>query len=514
MPEVSSDPDNIFAIMEIHISIQDYMDAWPRQKHSQVETYYVKLANRLYESVLPLRSAMLVTDDLKTLACKLTCYFEDIVADMGIWRSFSALCQQRYGMPVPFFHTDEEYYPDEPSLDAVRFLVWNTVSGCYIDDWLPVHDRELLGLAQVVYELLDSEFELAPVNDACKQAVAGAVERAAEDFKEFCACLVWVLDSNYLTGDHWLADSVYANTNVYFEKSDSLSFDSVVDWATEKYLYIFKSGPLALTGAQWLSALAGTLGMTKERDLFNNIEVVKVDNYRLQFVDDEWVHLDNLRGREFDIKTDVILSVHNDVRECNACIAQLVRHAGQWNTGKLFIPCDMTDEQILNENSKYRGNKVSSRVVGQKLAADRMLAATGARRVLYFGSVQQADVELKRMGLLKVHDVLQGSDADAQAPCCAWIDVTGDTARLCFVPEIASAIADPANPYYKAKHTPDVVEQLLTNQQVPTAMLDWLIDHDFLPDVVRAEMLDQGSAGQPLRSDMHLLVRALRRNGL
>lgn len=93
MPEVSSDPDNIFAIMEIHISIQDYMDAWPRQKHSQVETYYVKLANRLYESILPLRSAMLVTDDLKTLACKLTCYFEDIVADMGIWRSFSALCQ-------------------------------------------------------------------------------------------------------------------------------------------------------------------------------------------------------------------------------------------------------------------------------------------------------------------------------------------------------------------------------------------------------------------------------------
>jgi hypothetical protein len=120
------------------------------------------------------------------------------------------------------------------------------------------------------------------------------------------------------------------------------------------------------------------------------------------------------------------------------------------------------------------------------------------------------------MGLLKVKDALQCSDADAQAPCCAWIDVTGNAARLLFVPKIAAVIADPANPYYNynAEQTPDVVEQLLTNQQVPTAMLDWLIDHDFLPDVVSEEMFDQGSADQQLRSDMYLLVRALRRNWL
>lgn len=502
--------------MKIHISIQDYMEAWPKQKHSQAGSYYVKLANRLYESILPLRSDMLMTDVLKVLACKLTCYFEDIVADMGIWRSFSALCQQRYGMPVPFFHTDEEYYPDEPSLDAVRFLVWNMMSGCYYDYWLPIKDRELLQLAQVVYELLDSEFELAPVNDAGKQAVAGAVERAAKDFNEFSTCLVWVLNSNYLTGDHWFADSVYVDTNTFMEEGDSLPFGLVAEWVSDKYLYTFKSGPLALAGTQWLSALAGTLGMAKEKDRFDNIEVVKADNYRLQYVDDEWVHLDNLRGREFDIKVDALPVGHDDVRECNACMAQLVRHAGQWNTGKLFIPCDMTDEQIMNEKSEYIANKVSSCSVWQELAAERMLAATGGRRVLYFGSARQADGELRKMGLLKVKDALQCSDADAQAPCCAWIDVTGNAARLLFVPKIAAVIADPANPYYNynAEQTPDVVEQLLTNQQVPTAMLDWLIDHDFLPDVVSEEMFDQGSADQQLRSDMHLLVRALRRNWL
>ena len=221
-----------------------------------------------------------------------------------------------------------------------------------------------------------------------------------------------------------------------------------------------------------------------------------------------------MRGREFDIKADVILSEHNDVRECNACIAQLVHYAGRWNTGKLFIPCDMTDEQILTEKSSHKKNKDSSCPVGRELAANRMLTTTGGRRILYFGSAQQAAGELRKMGLLKVHDVLQGSDAGAQAPCCAWIDVTGDVARLCFVPKIASSIADTANPYYNAEQAHDAVEQLLTNQQVPTAMLNWLIDRDFLPDVVRATMLDQGSAGQQLRSDMHLLVRALRRNGL
>ena len=48
--------------MKIHISIQDYMEAWPKQKHTQAGSYYVKLANRLYESILPLRSASCYAD--------------------------------------------------------------------------------------------------------------------------------------------------------------------------------------------------------------------------------------------------------------------------------------------------------------------------------------------------------------------------------------------------------------------------------------------------------------------
>lgn len=53
-------------------------------------------------------------------AITLTSYLEDVVADSGPWRMFSQLCQQMYGHPVPMYHKQEEYYPDEPSLNAVR----------------------------------------------------------------------------------------------------------------------------------------------------------------------------------------------------------------------------------------------------------------------------------------------------------------------------------------------------------------------------------------------------------
>ena len=93
-----------------------------------------------------------VTGKLYHLAAStLACYLEDIVADSGQWRSFSALCQQMFGWPVPIYHdATEEYYPDEPSLMAVRYLIYNAATE--LDDiWWKPELPQLDRLAQIAF---------------------------------------------------------------------------------------------------------------------------------------------------------------------------------------------------------------------------------------------------------------------------------------------------------------------------------------------------------------------------
>ena len=116
------------------ITTQEIRLAHPGMCDCATDLYYTRFANRLYD-----RLRSFVGKDLpdknftRVLARKLTSYFEDIVADMGVWHSFSDLCMKLYGYPVPMYHAEEEYYPDEPSLDAVRYLIWDVANEMFPD---------------------------------------------------------------------------------------------------------------------------------------------------------------------------------------------------------------------------------------------------------------------------------------------------------------------------------------------------------------------------------------------
>lgn len=65
---------------------------------------------------------------VKAVALNLTLYFEDVLADAGIWRSFTDRMHELYGKYLPFYQIDEaEYLRDEPNLPDVMFIIWNTL---------------------------------------------------------------------------------------------------------------------------------------------------------------------------------------------------------------------------------------------------------------------------------------------------------------------------------------------------------------------------------------------------
>jgi len=110
---------------KIHrIVAMDICQSHPNKKAYQTDAYYAKLANQLLDDFKQLRLDFgeQTSPIMRYTAILLANYMEDIVADSGLWRAFSSLCQQMFGQIVPMFHdVNSEYYPDEPCFEAVRF---------------------------------------------------------------------------------------------------------------------------------------------------------------------------------------------------------------------------------------------------------------------------------------------------------------------------------------------------------------------------------------------------------
>lgn len=89
-------------------------------------------------------------------------YYQDIVADAGLWRTFTSLHQEQFGQPLPHYGRSDDYIDYELNLDDLRYLIWYTLD--YSIDGAPSpHDDVVSELAQVFLEVLDYDYEHAPV---------------------------------------------------------------------------------------------------------------------------------------------------------------------------------------------------------------------------------------------------------------------------------------------------------------------------------------------------------------
>lgn len=134
------------------------------------DDYYLTLA----QYVDKLWGSMRVFPELeesmrKRTVLDLVAYYQDIVADAGIWRSFSAMCRRLYGRPVPFYDEPDDYVDAELNLIDVQFVVWYSLeSQLGFMGLVSPADSDLLRLARQVHRLFDFLYEDAPAAEAFK----------------------------------------------------------------------------------------------------------------------------------------------------------------------------------------------------------------------------------------------------------------------------------------------------------------------------------------------------------
>lgn len=126
--------------------------------------YYLNVANRLFEIWEAGKIFKELPEELiRRCAIGLTGYFQDIVSDTGIWRSFSEACLKMYGERVPFHPISDHYIEYELNREDVRFLTWYLIAMNYEDlRFVYPLDSRILALAERWADYLESIYDDAP----------------------------------------------------------------------------------------------------------------------------------------------------------------------------------------------------------------------------------------------------------------------------------------------------------------------------------------------------------------
>ena len=132
---------------------------------TETDPYYYNLCNELVakakeKNIFPSYPEKVVERG----ALALIGYYQDVISDAGIWRSFISECRRLYGYTLPFYPVGDDYTDFELNEADVKFMVWYALSMNYENRRVcNPNDREIIEGAGEWFKILESKYEEAPI---------------------------------------------------------------------------------------------------------------------------------------------------------------------------------------------------------------------------------------------------------------------------------------------------------------------------------------------------------------
>ena len=242
------------------ISVKDYMSMQPNYpKVADSDKYYLQMTLRLAEAFD--RTGLFANIDESTrrnVVLAVIGYYQDVVSDCGIWRSFITIHKQFYGSPLPFYTPDDNYCESELNRDDIRFIIWYVLE-CHSTEYglQSPFNADILELATLFFRILDEEYLKAP--NPMEYIMAMDVELdnlgQAQTIFELSSWLFW---NSYLMRHaargaieeaHTEAREIIARHAKPADAAPKLSD------LNDRVMLSNPTGPLALTVGEWIKAI-------------------------------------------------------------------------------------------------------------------------------------------------------------------------------------------------------------------------------------------------------------------
>lgn len=233
------------------ISMEQFILRQPAApEETKTDPYYLDLANRLVE--IAKSKHLFPSYPEKVIergALALVGYYQDVICDAGIWRSFITENRRLYGKTLPFYEAAEDYMDYELNRDDVRFMVWYAFSMNYehkrVENPL---SEEILNGADEWWRELDRVYDESPMPEDYR--LTHELEIHAQEDSEAIYKL-----GNWLFMHCYLMTPAYALTLSEIASAVDLSKEEgfiELQKKMEQSMAEDPTGPLALFLREWL----------------------------------------------------------------------------------------------------------------------------------------------------------------------------------------------------------------------------------------------------------------------
>lgn len=242
----------------MEITVKDYMERQPNHpKVAETDQFYLWIALRLaklWDESPWLRG---LDDDLRRdVVLAVTGYYQDVVADGGIWRSFSQLHSERNGSPLPLYDDVEDYVEFELNRSDVRYVIWWTIAGEQGSEVLDPYDAELEALAMAFHLLLAEEYEQAPVpRQFC---IANEVDlNNPQDARRVYDYAYWLYWRSFLLrpSSQGVMERALPEAHAIIAQAGEHDARPLLQDLNDRLMATEPAGPILLTIAQWLKLI-------------------------------------------------------------------------------------------------------------------------------------------------------------------------------------------------------------------------------------------------------------------
>lgn len=234
----------------VPVSMEQFLLRQPdfRREHS-VEKYYLDLTNYLIETVRE-RNLLEKWPSKVVLHALLgvTGYFQDILVDGGIWRSFIYMNRKLYDRPLPFFKVNENYIDYELNKEDIRFILWYSLAMNYENKRISNPLAEDISVAaDIIWNILEARYESAPAPE-CWTVARHLDIKDPNEAKQIYSFSNWLFIFSYLMSP---AYSLTLHEIMQKPEMQTADITSIED-RIEQSMMEDPTGPLALYLREWL----------------------------------------------------------------------------------------------------------------------------------------------------------------------------------------------------------------------------------------------------------------------
>lgn len=464
--------------MEKKIILNEWLEIHPYGKTVASDKYYVEIANNILSIWETSKVPFTIPENLmKRISMYVAAYFEDVISDFGLWKTFIFKHKFLYGKWLPFYTQEEEYFEDEINLSDIKFILWYSIqelAGKATHKIFPPFMKGLDILSEYIYKYLDTQFEKAPINESIEKLFGK--ESICDNFYELKNILNWFFCHSYLMEPSTQAKIMQNQhfVNEQFKNATPEQKNMFMYGIMQDTIFTYPCGPLALKINDWLCAMVG-----KEHPNFDNYRTMEAKatlHWLVQNMTENTIVLSCITKNEtLEVERNMFKDTDKYQPGKTVVTSGFVKYKGKWYISGIVSINDIS----VYSNVRKEPDQAQIEAIHRNVR-DRFVQENNGKEIAFFGNLTELKEFLtKKMGWPEeANQQFKNLEKNRN-----FVVYASEDKGLMISADIAELLKHEDNPMYNAEEAKQKAFFVFVNKgQCPIDMLEYFVDNDMLQD--------------------------------